>query len=516
MITILTAGAILLACVAIGVSVLGFVDWLRGPKPEHGRSWYVPPRHFNCRCTTMPWMRSAMKVIANKMSKDVHKNMRNFLVQAQHPPVYLGVDWGFEEQKIMGIEEGQKMGKEERKPKPELVNRYVHLQSNFIRNEVQRFLFKHGYGWNMNNRKTVREFSTPICIFLNEDFRLTWGGLRYAKESDHLEISVQELTNTLNKSVAVNKGKEQKMKKGLENVFVHTPNDLICAGVQKMILDTGITWCTGCATVDRDLAFGPCGYKENQCLSINENGGMEHCSKSHYDRLGREEVSISELADILAKPEHTLMTEEELITRLAENPDLEGALELSIEKWVRLLKEENWNALYGVQGSVYVGGSTCALCRHFHPEGELKSCKTCPLGGQYDCNDPIHAWQMATKALKQGDRKAFVFHGNDMLQRMRDALEELRRPKRTYKLGQWFRFVSSGSEFDKGLYVLARVRADEIALIGDDGDRWTDPVSVKDSRKISAEEFEKTRGSQGAKAFVPITVHTAVMGESKK
>lgn len=302
------------------------------------------------------------------------------------------------------------------------------------------------------------------------------------------------------------------MNKELEEIFVHTPNDLICAGVQKMILDAGILWMGGGSKVTKDRAS--MGYHNNTCIGVNEMGRMGFSPRDYWEEQDYKEISITELADILAKPTHTLMTGDEFDMKVgAGGFNEERALVLSIEKWERLLKEENWSELY-THPLQYISSDTCALCKFFE---DSSSCDKCPLeldGG--DCNWFDHPWHKAFEAVKIKDKDGFCCHGRRLLKIMRNALEELRKPKRTYKLGQWF-VHDGGSLYELVVTEQGLGARTKVGLVGGrSGNRWSNSVDIEDTRTITDEEFKKIATPRDVKNFTPVEVVITVKKGMKK
>lgn len=235
--------------------------------------------------------------------------------------------------------------------------------------------------------------------------------------------------------------------------------------------------------------------------------------ESDGESRGYSEMPLTELADILAKPEHTLMTSEELNKRFDRDSGDEGALVLSIEKWERLMEDDNWSELVHAFDT-YMRADTCGTCK-LHLTNYGGGCSACPLLMHgTGCSDPKHFWCQAKDDVKRKDRRGFLTHAKELLGLMENALEELRRPKRTYRIGQWFQYHRPFSAFHNECYVLTLSEQDKrVMLMSSTGGKWSDPREVSNVLNITEEEFAKFCGSDGE--FVPVDVEITVKGEKK-
>lgn len=116
----------------------------------------------------------------------------------------------------------------------------------------------------------------------------------------------------------------------------------------------------------------------------------------------------------------TLMTEKELNRRYR----FSNALDLSIEKWVRLGLRKNWVKLLescdGDDEKDYINASTCALCTRHRCINDCDVCSNCPLH-EYDCDQCCTQYKKALDAIEEKDRKAFMKARNNLIRRMRRA-----------------------------------------------------------------------------------------------
>ena len=132
------------------------------------------------------------------------------------------------------------------------------------------------------------------------------------------------------------------------------------------------------------------------------------------------------------------------------------------------------------------------------------------------CGNPGHPWRRALEALRAQNSAKFIGSGRELLKIMQDALEELRypKPKRTYKLGQWFRN-------EKDLHVLVRTSNPKWLTFTSvkDGNIWSKPKEVIDNRKVTEEELARIIGSDSVMdygEFVPVDVNITVFPEADK
>ena len=104
-----------------------------------------------------------------------------------------------------------------------------------------------------------------------------------------------------------------------------------------------------------------------------------------------------------------MITEKALDTRFGNRvPTEREALEVSIEKWEGLVFETT--QLQDIKGN------SCGLCLRYR-KGD---CGGCPLKGCGVGSD----WQLAADALLQQNKVQFMWARQDLLTRMREALEE--------------------------------------------------------------------------------------------
>lgn len=106
-----------------------------------------------------------------------------------------------------------------------------------------------------------------------------------------------------------------------------------------------------------------------------------------------------------------LMTYHELRLRIK----TEDPLDLSIEKWERLLDPANWSLI--TRNSL--GDTTCGLCfEHFNP---VAGCCKCPLKSRnqyFGCHANSY-WGRVSKAFEDGDKAGFMKHGTILLNKLR-------------------------------------------------------------------------------------------------
>lgn len=267
---------------------------------------------------------------------------------------------------------------------------------------------------------------------------------------------------------------EKFTKEDLFNKYVRVPNEIIKGVVEKMFLDAGYEWMY--SNAGKDFNYTPESY-------IRVHYENKLVQSDSFTDMGKNmsPISIITLAEILSepdKPTHTLMTEEELKERYKESDGLEGALKLSIEKWERLLKDENWDALsdsfHSGGESTFVGTTTCALCRLCH----CGACTDCPL---VTCGDGS-TYNRAHAALYRGDKTDFSFQADKLLKKMEYALEELKKPKKLYRIGD--HFANSGN-----LYVLAASGIKAQLINMREGSYWSEPIEVESLHSITEKEM---------------------------
>lgn len=86
-----------------------------------------------------------------------------------------------------------------------------------------------------------------------------------------------------------------------------------------------------------------------------------------------------------------------------------------------------------------------------------------------------------------------------LTKQLTEEATELAKAEKTYSIGQ--RFSSKGH----GEVILAQVDYRKCSFVSlEDGNRFTDPVSVKDINRITAEEFKQLQGSTGEFKFTLI------------
>lgn len=300
--------------------------------------------------------------------------------------------------------------------------------------------------------------------------------------------------------------------------YFATPTEGIWDAVIKMLKDAGFKTAYGMYWNGHADILGKTG-PSYLCILGGEGsfptGLIGYTSRGWFEESNDySKVSLTELTDILAKPKYTLMTSDELNKRAGSELNEELAFELSIDKWERCMEDGNWHAMGN--DLTFIGESTCGLCLYWMKskfEGGLKKCSDCPLGIEHPCGHPNHPWNQALEALKRRNGEDFDMYGKELLRLMRDALNELRKPKRTYRIGQWFRN-------DGNLFLLARsINSSEVSFTcAKDGNIWHAPEKVKDTHKVTEEELAKIIGSSDFMdygEFVPVDVDITVKGENK-
>ncbi len=322
----------------------------------------------------------------------------------------------------------------------------------------------------------------------------------------------------MEKLIIAEEGLKMKNQTGVEklrNRYFVTPTEEIWDAVVKMLRDSGYTEfnCEVCwreGSPDSDGPTYPC---------IKSNGSLSYTSRKWYDNNSNRysEMSLAELAEILAQPKHTLMTPEELQKRLKSiKLDEEMAHVLSIEKWERCMKPENWEEICKFPNE-YLRGSTCGLCRFHHgpyPVRGLSDCSCCSLNlnnRSTSCINRNHHWTLARAAANDGDRLLFERHGKMMIEIMRNALDKLRKPKE-YRLGQLF--LIKDEEDGDVLTILGRTDVTHAALISlgeDRGNMWSDSIGKgngsRSSRDYTQDQIDTMSGNSEA---IPVDVEITV------